>query len=424
MRHPGTKSGLRLALLLIALSAASVLPAQVVYTHANLTVCNKGTVGVGVVIVERSLDIRLTRVMHVDGWVVVDPGACQQVYHETEMGEIERAQTAYIGIGFRDAQRRFVTGTVDPVPDFGSSLFDKILTKSDFKFCVSNNRVFYNINDPAFNHTKDPTDTNCAGFHPGAVGSVANDGPFFSFTAALYFRPVTGSCFQSDCRDSDYFLNVAPGRNDGDGNLHASLGSPSGASVEPADSGKGLTDFLGLLAKAADDEKKRQAQAEAAAAQAQLQQARNQQAAREEAQKQTKAAAAASVRDAQVPAQIVNRNEENNRQRWAGSRQSPASYNPQWMGQTMVVVGTVSRVEVAPGGSPQWVTIYFRESPDASFVVCSPYPDLFREKVGLDLSVLTGKTLEAAGQVEAPYCGHKVPKGSIRVVESKQWQLH
>ncbi|MFZ0958316.1 MAG: hypothetical protein WAN60_18385 [Candidatus Sulfotelmatobacter sp.] len=411
MRHPGMKSGLRLALLLIALCAASTLHAQApVYTHANLTVCNKGTVGVAVVVAERSLAINFMEVLHVDGWVVVDPGACQQVYHETENGNVERAQPAYIGFGFRDAQHRFVTGTVDPVPDFGRLLVEKILTKPDYKFCVSvsNNRVFYNIKDAAFYHTEDPTNNNCAGFHPARVASVANDGPFFSLAAALYFQPVTGSCYQTDCSDSDrdYFLNVAPGRNDGDGNLHASLGSPSGATVEPADPARGLADLL------------------TAVEEVQLQQARNQQAAREEAQKQTKAAAAAGVRDAQVPAQIVKREEEDNRQRWAGSRQSPASYDPRWMGQNIVVVGTVSRVEIAPGGSPQWVTIYFKESPGAAFVVCSPYPDLFQEKVGLDLSVMVGKTMEAAGQVESPYCGHKVPKGSIRVVESTQWQLH
>jgi hypothetical protein len=65
----------------------------------------------------------------------------------------------------------------------------------------------------------------------------------------------------------------------------------------------------------------------------------------------------------------------------------------------------------------------FKESPDADFVVCSPFPDLFQEKVGLNLSVLVGKTLEAAGQVESPYCGQKTSKGSIRVVESTQWQI-
>ena len=113
--------------------------------------------------------------------------------------------------------------------------------------------------------------------------------------------------------------------------------------------------------------------------------------------------------DAQVPAQMIRREQEDNRQRWAGTRQSPAAYDPGWMGQNVAVLGTVSRVEVDPGGSPQWVTIYFTESPDATFVLCSPYPDLFqeRERVGLNLSALVGKTLEAAGQVESPYCGHR-----------------
>jgi hypothetical protein len=81
-------------------------------------------------------------------------------------------------------------------------------------------------------------------------------------------------------------------------------------------------------------------------------------------------------------------------------------------------------VDVDPINRPQWVTIYFKESPDAIFVVCSPYPAMFRAQVGPDLSVLVGKTLEAAGQVEPPYCGHKVPKGSIRVTGSEDWQLH
>jgi hypothetical protein len=82
-------------------------------------------------------------------------------------------------------------------------------------------------------------------------------------------------------------------------------------------------------------------------------------------------------------------------------------------------------VEVDFSGSPQWMSIYFKESPNATFVVCSPYPDLFQERVGLNLSALVGKTLEAAGQVESPYCGQKgSSKGSIRVVESTRWKIH
>jgi hypothetical protein len=84
----------------------------------------------------------------------------------------------------------------------------------------------------------------------------------------------------------------------------------------------------------------------------------------------------------------------------------------------------VSRVEIDSRGSPQWVSVYFKESPDATFVVCSPYADLFQERVGLNLSALVGKTLEAAGQVESPHCGNKMSKGSIRVMLSAQWQVH
>jgi hypothetical protein len=196
------------------------------------------------------------------------------------------------------------------------------------------------------------------------------------------------------------------------------------------------TQFLKALAKAAAEQRQKQDQADAAAAaerrrQAQanspegkLQHARDLQAAREQKQKQILAADAAGNPNVKVEAQMIRRDEEVNRQRWAGTRQSPAAFDPQWMGQNVAIVGTVSRVEVDPNGSPNWVTIYFKESPNATFVVCSPYPDLFQERIGLNLSALIGKTLEAAGQVESPYCGQKGSKGSIRVVESKQWQVH
>jgi hypothetical protein len=123
-----------------------------------------------------------------------------------------------------------------------------------------------------------------------------------------------------------------------------------------------------------------------------------------------------------APMQTVwARAEEENRKRWAAPHQSPASYDPQWMDQNIVVTGTVSRVDVTEHPDRmQWVTIYFKESPDSSFVVCSPSPNMFRARVGPDLSVLVGKTLEAAGQVQNLYCGHK---GSIRVTGSEDWQL-
>jgi hypothetical protein len=207
------------------------------------------------------------------------------------------------------------------------------------------------------------------------------------------------------------------------------------ANPKPPEDTAGMQ-MLKALAKAAADERQKEDQAAAAAAaerqrQAQanspegrLQHAREVQAAREQRQKQVLAADAAGNPNVKVEAQMIRRDEEVNQQRWAGTPQSPAAYDPKWMGQNVAIVGTVSRVEVDPNGSPQWVTIYFKESPSATFVVCSPYPDLFQERVGLNLSAMVGKTLEAAGQVESPYCGGHAPKGSIRVVESKQWQVH
>jgi hypothetical protein len=99
---------------------------------------------------------------------------------------------------------------------------------------------------------------------------------------------------------------------------------------------------------------------------------------------------------------------------------SPASYSAAWLGQSKTVRGTVSRLEMKSEGSPNWLTIYFRESPDGAFVVCSPHPDMFTETVG-DLYRLVGKTLEVTGPVESSMCAGR--GGSIRVVESSGYRV-
>lgn len=185
-----------------------------------------------------------------------------------------------------------------------------------------------------------------------------------------------------------------------------------------------LKNLAAAIAQAAAQERQREVRAAADAAEAQQRHLVDRAADRTKQQQQILAADAAGNPNVKVEAQMIRQEQENNRQRWAGTRQSPAAYDPQWKGQNVTVVGTVSRVEIDPSGSPQWVSIYFKESPDATFVVCSPYPDLFQERVGPNLSALVGKTLEAAGQVESPYCGQKASKGSIRVVVSTQWQVH
>ncbi|MGA2630771.1 MAG: hypothetical protein ABSG54_11215, partial [Terriglobia bacterium] len=316
---------------------------------------------------------------------------------------------AYLGFAFTDSAGAWGPATVDP-PGYGTDASgNATFTRADKQFCVARkDSVIYGTNS-------DDLAEHCEDIH-NVKGP--DDAKFFPFPTALYFRPKLKDCpLFGSCTGGHYYLEIEAPPQGHDLIVRRRLSSEE-------QGWKMVGDFLNALAKAGAENRQSREQAEVAAAEARLQQAREQQAAREEAQKRIKAAAAAGVRDAQVPAQMIARDEEDNRQRWAGSRQSPASYDPKWMGQNVAIVGTVSRVEVDPKGFPQWVTIYFKESPDATFVVCSPYPDLFQEKVGLNLSVLIGKTLEAAGQVESPYCGHKVPKGSIRVVESKQWQVH
>jgi hypothetical protein len=104
----------------------------------------------------------------------------------------------------------------------------------------------------------------------------------------------------------------------------------------------------------------------------------------------------------------------------SASGESPASYSAAWKRQTKTIRGTVARVDVKAGSYPKWLTIYFRESPDGAFVVCSPYPDMFIDKLG-DLYRLVGKTLEVTGIVESSMCAGK--GGSIKVVESGAYKV-
>jgi hypothetical protein len=367
----------------------------------SLHVCNKGNVHIDAISVRSGNGYR----WFVLGWLPIPPHECNNLFAE----QGDHLHPAYIGFAFTDSAGAWGPATVDP-PSYGTDASgNATFTRADMQFCVARKpEVIYGTNsEEVAKHCED-------------IHSVKgpDDAKFFPFPTALYFHPKLKDCpLFGSCTGGDYYLEIeAPSQGH---HLMVNRG------LSPDEKGwKMAGDFLNALARAGAEDRQRREQAEVAAEEERLQRARGQQAAREEQQKRIKAAAAAGDRDAQVPAQIIARAEEDNRQRWAGSRQSPASYDPKWMGQNVTIVGTVSRVEVNPGGVPQWVTIYFKESPDATFVVCSPYPDLFQEKLGLNLSVLIGKTLEAAGQVESPYCGHKVPKASIRVVESKQWQVH
>ena len=403
---------------LILLGTAVPVYAQV-DGYADLGVCNKGTVPVEVVAATKNLDL-LRGVgkyyWNIEGTAVA-PGKCKNVYHDTDAGG------AYLAFGFYDAKGQWGSGTIAQVPNLGThSVYFReypVLTSASKGVCARLDATEYN--------TPDDPQIDCASIRLTAgVRKEVGHGAFFPLTSALYFEPEGTKCIrvnsQTNCNGGDYYLNISPSVTDRE--LHAARGTAGGADAPPpVDSATALKNLAALIAKADAENQQRQQQAAADAANANLDHAREQQAAREQKQKQILAADAAGDPNAKVEAQMIRREEEGNRQRWAGTRQSPAAYDPQWNGQNIAIVGTVSRVEIDPSGSPQWVSIYFKESPDATFVVCSPYPDLFQERVGLNLSALVGKTLQAAGQVESPYCGAKTSKGSIRVLVSTQWQV-
>ena len=111
---------------------------------------------------------------------------------------------------------------------------------------------------------------------------------------------------------------------------------------------------------------------------------------------------------------------EEQQKKWNAPLSSVGKYDPQWMGKEMHLSGTVSRVKVEPG-RPPWLTVYFTESPDSTFVVCSPSVGSFQAMFGKDYSGLIGKTLEVAGYIaptHPPTCDGKT--ANIRVSTSSE----
>jgi hypothetical protein len=88
--------------------------------------------------------------------------------------------------------------------------------------------------------------------------------------------------------------------------------------------------------------------------------------------------------------------------------------------KNILIRGTVLRVDMnSPAASTRWVNIYFRESPDGIFNVCTSSPDIFQDIFGPDFrSSMIGKALEVEGEVTRAYCNGE--KGGIRVTLARQ----
>ena len=84
--------------------------------------------------------------------------------------------------------------------------------------------------------------------------------------------------------------------------------------------------------------------------------------------------------------------------------------------------GTVSRIAVDFDNPQHWMSIFFKEQPESSFVVCSPDPQMFRETIA-DLYTLVGKTMEVTGKVEKSQCSYASQADSIRVLDSQHYRV-
>ena len=91
-------------------------------------------------------------------------------------------------------------------------------------------------------------------------------------------------------------------------------------------------------------------------------------------------------------------------------------------GANKTIRGTVSRVAVDFENPQHWMSIFFKEQPESSFVVCSPDPQMFRETIA-DLYTLVGKTMEVTGPVEKSQCSYAQQADSIRVLDSQHYRV-
>jgi hypothetical protein len=82
----------------------------------------------------------------------------------------------------------------------------------------------------------------------------------------------------------------------------------------------------------------------------------------------------------------------------------------------LILQGVVARISM-DGQYPQWLRIYFKESPDSGVTLCTPSADIF-DDFGEGYKGLIGRTVEAAGDIDT-LC---TPKGGIRILESAQFR--
>jgi len=76
-----------------------------------------------------------------------------------------------------------------------------------------------------------------------------------------------------------------------------------------------------------------------------------------------------------------------------------SSYDPRWIGKTIDVRGTVSRVDIDKGKFPPYATIHFKESRNDKFTAYTPNSEILTEILPRGQTTLVGSVVEVHGDV-------------------------
>jgi hypothetical protein len=355
--------------LTLVIAAPCVAGAQTPVELTSLHVCNTGSDTVFSFVAASGGE----HVWGVLGWMEVPPHGCNNLYAV----KVPSVAPAYLGFALRGPTGRLVSIAAN-VPAYGTDAKGNPTFASGVRaFCV----LPYPDSASYFKSDADDDANHCGDWFNMKVPDRVK-AQYAAFTAALLFRPKL-DCGVFGCGPGSYYLDLehAPGS--------ATVSLVRGLS--PAQQGlRVIGKFLLAL-----DEAQRQSDI-------------RKQVALQNRFARYKPGSAASWAE-----------------QWAKApRMSPADYDPAQLSSTMIVSGTIERYVVDASGSPQWITIYFKESPNGAFVVCSPYPDMFQEVVGMRLNALIGKTLEVVGPIEQAMCtGRGITAGSVRVLESGMFHI-
>ena len=358
-----------LALACVAAAPGVSKPQSPKFELTRIDACNKGndtvfsftTIGNGG---EKSTTL---------GWMAIPPGGCNNVFAEKVPG----VDPAYVGFAVRGSNGRLESITAT-VPEYGTDAKGaRTFSREAMDFCL----VPYTDSLSFFTSNAAADASHCGDWINTKITDPTKR-HYAAFTSSLFFRPKL-DCGVLSCGPGAYYLDVN----------HAP-GSPTVSLVRGlSPTQQGLL-LIGKFLQALDEAKRQS-----------------------DVQKQV---ALQNRFAAYKPASAASWAE-----KWANApRVSAGEYDAQQTGSTVVVSGTVARYVIDTRGSPQWITIYLKESPNGAFVVCSPYPDMFQEVVGMNLNALIGKRLEVVGPIEPAMCtGRGVTAGSVRVLESGMFHI-